>query len=181
MDAKSALKSKNRDVFADLREGETVLGRSVISNGIYWKAIAVILVALVFAFFAPPLAYFFSLIAVLMFVYCYIQQTILSLIVTNQRVFIRAGILKIDTVQMRVERIESVEVQKTLVGYALGYGTVIMTGVGNQFAFVPYIDNSAELRNVLDEVLYQRDKMLQASIAQTAAQAQPVEPQQETL
>lgn len=177
MDARSALNNKNRDVFADLREGETVLASSVISLGIYWKAIAVFvfaLILLILSFGLYPLTIFLTLIAGLMFLFAYIQKSILTLVVTNQRIFIRAGAIKIDTVQIRVERIESVEVQKTLVGYFLGYGTVIITGVGNQFAFIPFVENSAQIRNALDEVLYERDKNLQASITQTiVSQAAP--------
>lgn len=170
MDAKSALDNKNRDVFADLRDGEKVLATSVISNGIYWKAAAVFIFAILLLLLSTgmfPLTVFFTLIAVVVFFYCYLQKSILTLIVTNQRIFIRAGIVKIDTVQMRMERIESVEIQKTLIGYMLGYGTVIITGVGNQFAFIPYVENSAEIRNKLDEVLYQRDKHLQTTVTQT--------------
>ena len=177
MDAKSALNNKNRDIFADLRDGEKVLARSVISNGIYWKAIAIgvfALILLVFSFGLYPLTLFFLFIATLAFIYANIQKSILTLVVTNQRIFIRAGILKIDTVQIRLERIESVEVQKTLVGYQLGYGTVIITGTGSQFAFIPYIENSAQLRNALDEMLYQRDKHMQTTVTQTTVTQSPL-------
>jgi len=169
MKADEALKNRNRDVFADLRDGEKVLAKSIISNGIYWKPIAVTLVAVLFLLIATNLTIFFLLIAVVFFIYAYIQQSILTLVVTNQRIFIRAGILKIDTVQIRMERIESVEVQKTLVGYSLGYGTVIITGTGSQFAYIPYIANSSQIRNTLDEVLYQRDKHMQTAVNQATA------------
>jgi len=181
MDAKSALEAKNRDVFADLREGEKVLSRAVISNGIYWKAAAVLIVAVIFLLIALPLAIFFALISVIMFTYSTIQKSILTLIVTNQRIFIRAGILKIDTIQIRLERIESVEVQKTLVGYMIGYGTVVMTGVGSQFVFIPYVENAAELRNTLDEILYQRDKVLQTTVTQTTVTQAPPPETEENL
>jgi len=176
MDAKAALKNKNRDVFTDLREGEKILVTSVISNGIYWKAAGVFVIGVLLLLISIdvfPLTIFFCFIATIVFLYCYIEKSIITLIVTTQRVFIRAAILKIDTVQMRMERIESVEVQKTLIGYLLGYGTVIITGVGNQFAFIPYIENSAQIRNALDEVLYQRDKAIQTTITQTTVTQAP--------
>ena len=165
MDAKSALNNKNRDVFADLRDGEKVLARAKISLGIYWKAFAVLLIAILFLLIAYQLTYFLLLISFLLFMYAFILKSIITLVVTDQRIFIRAGMLKIDTVQLRMERIESVEVQKTLVGYMVGYGTVIITGTGSQFAFIPYVENSAQIRNALDEVLYRRDKNLQNAAA----------------
>ncbi len=166
MDAQAALRNKNKDMFTDLREGEKVLARAVISLGIYWKAIGVFIIGLLFILL-PPLCYFFFFVALLIAAFNYIQKSILTLIVTNNRVFIRAGTLKIDTVQMRMDRIESVEVQKTLLGYLLGYGTVIITGTGSQFAFIPFVANSAQIRNALDEVLYERDKHLQTTVTQT--------------
>ncbi len=175
MDARSALKNKNRDVFADLRDGEKILARSVISNGIYWKAAAILIVAILFLLVAYQLTLFFLFIAVLAFIYASIQKSIIVLVVTNQRVFIRAGILMIDTVQIRMERIESVEVQKTLIGYQMGYGTVIITGTGSQFAFIPFVENSAEIRNALDEILYQRDKHLQTTVTQTTFTQTPTD------
>ena len=66
---------------------------------------------------------------------------------------------------MRLERIESVEIQRTLVGQFLNYATLMVTGTGSRLAFIPYIENAAEIRNVIDDILYKRDSVAQDSDA----------------
>ena len=82
----------------------------------------------------------------------------MMLVVTNQRIFFRTGLIKVDTVQVRIEQVESVEIQRTLVGHFLNYGTVVLTGTGTRFSFIPYLGNAAHVRNVIDDMLYQREK-----------------------
>ena len=64
MDAKSALLSKSR-ALPGLRENERLLTQTIISNAIYWKGVAVLVVAFIFLFIAYQLSIFFALIGVL--------------------------------------------------------------------------------------------------------------------
>ena len=106
---------------------------------------------------------FLGFVSLLVFGYAFLLRSFLLLIVTNQRVFFRSGLIKVDTVQLRLDKIESVEIQRTLVGHALGYGTVLLTGTGSRLAFIPFLSNAAEIRNVIDELLYEREKTQGAS------------------
>ncbi|HNQ92576.1 MAG TPA: PH domain-containing protein [Alphaproteobacteria bacterium] len=164
MDPKKVVAARSSsDLPTSLREGETVLARGVISSAIFWKAGAVLLFALLIGLLAPPLGYFLCLVSLLMFIYTMILRSILMLIVTNQRIFFRSGIIKVDTVQVRLERVESVEIQRTLVGHMLNYGTVVLTGVGSRFSFIPFLANAAHIRNVIDDLLYKRDQAKEKS------------------
>lgn len=146
------------DLPVALREGESLLIAGRVSNAIFWKAIAVLLIALLAGFVGVYLGYFLCFVSFLMFSYALLLKSVLKLAVTNQRVIFRSGLVKVDTVQVRLDRIESVEIQRTLVGHVLGYGTIVMTGVGSRFSFIPYLANAAEIRNVLDEILYKRER-----------------------
>jgi hypothetical protein len=137
-----------------LREDETALGRSVISYGIYWKGIAVfILSLLVMVIVHPNLGGFLMLVAIFMLVYEYLAKMCMVVLVTDQRVMIRKGIVFIDIVQLRFAQIESVEILRNPVGMMLDYGTLIVTGTGNRFTFVPFLANAPELRATLDAQL----------------------------
>lgn len=149
---------RDSDLPSSLRPGEKVLARGVISNGIFWKAGVVLFIALLVGLLAPILGYFLCFVSFLMFGYAMILRSILMLIVTNQRIFFRSGIVKVDVVQVRLERVESVEIQRTLIGHVLHYGTVVLTGVGSRFSFIPYLANAAHIRNVIDDLLYKRDQ-----------------------
>jgi uncharacterized membrane protein YdbT with pleckstrin-like domain len=149
---------RDSDLPISLREGEKVLIRGNISTGIFWKAFAVLMLALLVGVVAWQLGVFLGIVALMTFAYESLLRKFLLLIVTNERIFFRSGLLKVDTVQVRLERVESVEIQRTLTGQVLGYGTVVLTGTGSRFSYIPYLENAAEIRNVIDDLLYQREK-----------------------
>jgi uncharacterized membrane protein YdbT with pleckstrin-like domain len=148
----------DRDLPSALREGEKVLVKGRISEGIYWKPFAILMFALLLCLIAIPLGVFMGIVAFLSFSYAALLQKFLLLVVTNERIFFRSGLIKVDTVQVRLERVESVEIQRTITGQLLGYGTVVLTGVGSRYSFIRYLANAAEVRNVIDELLYAREK-----------------------
>ncbi|HAJ89725.1 MAG TPA: hypothetical protein DCM27_01735 [Rhodospirillaceae bacterium] len=148
----------DRDLPGALREGEKVLIKGRISEGIYWKSFAVLMFALLLGLIAIQLAVFMGIVALLSFIYAALLSKFLLLIVTNERIFFRSGLLKVDTVQVRLERVESVEIQRTITGQILNYGTVVLTGVGSRYSYIRYLANAAEIRNVIDDLLYQREK-----------------------
>ncbi len=164
MDPKRVAGAADPDLPFSLRPDEHVLIKGIISNGIFWKSIAVFIIALLVGLAAPPLGYFLTFVAVLMVIYGFMLKSVLLMIVTNQRIFFRSGILKVDTLQVRMERVESVEIQRTITGQILNYGTIVLTGTGTRFAFIRYLANAAQIRNVIDESLYQRDQAAQDAI-----------------
>lgn len=148
----------DRDLPSSLREGEKILIRGKISEGIYWKAFAVLMLALVLSLIAIPLGVFMAIVAFLTFIYATLLRQFLLIIVTNERIFFRSGLIKVDTVQVRLDRVESVEIQRTITGQLLGYGTIVLTGIGSRYSYIPYLANAPHLRNIIDDLLYQRDK-----------------------
>lgn len=170
MDARQSLNNKSiDDLPVALREGEAVLARAIISTGIYWKAFAILCVAILLLLLAYQLAIFMSLVSLVAFGYAYLIRHALLMIVTNQRVMVRAGILKVDTVQIRLDRIESVEIQRTIPGQFLNFATVMMSGTGTTLAFIPYVSNAQQVRDVVDELLYKREKAPQHVIVDEVA------------
>lgn len=156
LDAKSALIAKSK-VLPGLREGEKILISTVISNGIYWKGIAILLVALLFFLVAYQLAIFFSLVGLITLLYAYAIKHFLLLVVTSERVLIRRGILLTDMIQLQFSRIESIETQTTIVGQILGYSTLMVSGTGSRLGFIPFVANAIEIQNIANEILQRRD------------------------
>lgn len=148
----------DRDLPSTLRDGEHVLIKGKISEGIFWKAFAILMFALLLAMIAIPLGVFMGVVALLAFGYASLLRNFLLLVVTNERIFFRSGLIKVDTVQVRLDRVESVEIQRTITGQLLGYGTVVLTGIGSRYSYIRYLANAPEIRNVIDDLLYQREK-----------------------
>ncbi len=50
--------------------------------------------------------------------------------VTNRRVVIKTGLLSRKTIEMMLNKVESIEISETAVGRMFGYGTIVMIGTG---------------------------------------------------
>lgn len=156
MDAKKALLSRN-NVLPGLRENETVLTQTVISNAIYWKGIAVLILAIILLFVAYQLAIFISIVAFIILAFAYIRKHFYLLVVTNQRILVRSGVLLADMIQLQFTRIESVETQTTLIGQLFGYTTLMVSGTGSRLAFLPFVENAHSVQSIINELLQEHD------------------------
>ena len=59
-----------------------------------------------------------------------LKRNATEMVVTNKRVIVKTGILSRRTFEMLLSRIESIGVEEPVLGRMLGYGTVILRGVG---------------------------------------------------
>jgi uncharacterized membrane protein YdbT with pleckstrin-like domain len=59
-----------------------------------------------------------------------LKRNATEMVVTNKRVIVKTGILARRTFEMLLSRIESIGVEEPVLGRMLGYGTVILRGVG---------------------------------------------------
>ncbi len=150
-----ALFARQRELTEDrLLEGEEVLVRAEIARPeIYWKSFVVFIIAMLFwVFVAPQLGVILLVTSLLMFMRSYLQKSILLLALTNKRVLVRYGLLQIDVVDVHFDKIESIELERMLPGYLLGYATVVLMGTGNRYIRIPYVANGEALRKVYNEL-----------------------------
>ncbi len=59
-----------------------------------------------------------------------IQQKTSEFVITNKRVIMKTGFISRKTFEMNLQKIESVNVDQSLFGRFLGYGTVTVIGTG---------------------------------------------------
>tara|TARA_B100001179_G_scaffold231924_1_gene223177 strand:- start:786 stop:1304 length:519 start_codon:yes stop_codon:yes gene_type:complete len=142
-----------------LREGETIIINGIISPGIYWKSLFVLLLALLISLLAWQLGALLLIVSIMMFGVAFLTQRFLLLVLTDHRVIVRYGIMNLETTQIRFSSMESVEVQRTLVGQLLGYASVVLTGTGTRVLIVPFVANANQFRNALDEILFRQDEV----------------------
>jgi uncharacterized membrane protein YdbT with pleckstrin-like domain len=156
----------SRDLEERLLPGESIIAQAVIHDGIYWKSVAVFIIALLFALFVfVELGVILALFGLGMVTTAILKKEILMLVVTNNRVFVRYGILQVDVVDIHFDKVESVELERMLPGYLMGYSNVIIMGTGNRFIVIPYVANGIEIRRAYNE------QTLLAKNAQAAAMA----------
>ena len=59
-----------------------------------------------------------------------IRRATTELVVTDRRVILKRGIFSRQTIEMNRTKVESVDVDQTVMGRIMGYGTVIVRGTG---------------------------------------------------
>ncbi len=86
---------------------------------------------------------FFALIAIRYFT--------TELAFTNKRLVAKFGLIARQTVELKLEKIESVQVKQGVIGRILNYGTLIIGGAGNPQAPIPGISTPMAFKRALQE------------------------------
>ena len=67
--------------------------------------------------------------------------------VTNHRVIVKRGLFSLHTVEMNVDKVESVDVDQTILGRLFNYGDITIRGTGETLERLRMIDHPLEFRN----------------------------------
>lgn len=134
--------------------GEKIVKIARFHWGIYWKGLVVMAFAVLLLLTVRNLGIFMVLVAGGMLGVAYMTKHYLLLVLTNKRLLIRSGLIRMDTVQLAVDRIESVELERTIPGMIMGYASVVITGTGSRVMAVPFVENPHIFRRLTDEVIY---------------------------
>lgn len=73
-------------------------------------------------------------------------------VITNKRVICKTGIVSRKTFEMNLNKIESVNVDQSIMGRMLGYGTITVIGTGGTRESFPDIAQAVEFRKKFQEV-----------------------------
>ncbi|MGB3044956.1 MAG: PH domain-containing protein [Xanthobacteraceae bacterium] len=85
-------------------------------------------------------------VGVLMFVGALIEVWTTEIAVTNRRVILKRGLISRDTIEMALNRVEGVDVQQSIAGRLLGYGTINVHGTGAGIQRIKYVSDPIGLR-----------------------------------
>jgi uncharacterized membrane protein YdbT with pleckstrin-like domain len=75
------------------------------------------------------------------------EQWVTEIAVTDRRVISKWGLIRRNTTEMHMDKVESVEVKQSVLGRILDYGDVEIRGVGKEGISLPRIAAPIELRN----------------------------------
>lgn len=76
-------------------------------------------------------------------------QTSMELAVTDRRVLAKTGLFSRDAFEVNLSKIEGAQIQQSIMGRMLGYGTVTIRGVGDPMPPLNDVDGPVEFRNAL--------------------------------
>lgn len=72
--------------------------------------------------------------------------------ITNKRIIVKTGLISRKTLEMNLSKIESVNVDQSILGRLLGYGTIRIIGTGGTREEFPNISNPIEFRKKFQEL-----------------------------
>jgi uncharacterized membrane protein YdbT with pleckstrin-like domain len=76
----------------------------------------------------------------------WIRRSATEMAVTNKRVIIKVGFLTKRTIELFLSKVESVEVEQTLAGRMMGYGSIALRGTGGTNEPFSHVANPLEFR-----------------------------------
>src|SRR5262249_42591338 len=75
--------------------------------------------------------------------------------ITSKRVIVKEGLIYRDTLELNLQRVESVSVDQSLIGRLFGYGTITIIGTGGTRETFHRIAHPLEFRKAVQEQLSQ--------------------------
>jgi len=140
-----------------LEPGEQVKFRTTLSWTLFLPAIgfalaavaALILTAMTpaFALAGLVLVAIFAAAAVIAALHAWFRRWTTEIAVTDRRVVLKRGFIRRHTVEMNMQKVESVDVDQTQWGRLLDYGSVTIRGVGSTFERLDMVDAPLRLRS----------------------------------
>lgn len=143
-----------------LQPGETVIYATTLHWQVYLRAIVLFLIAVALAIAslwvsgngntallaAAALA---LLLALSSWFRAWVRRATTELAVTDARVIYKAGLLRRHTLEMNRSKVESVDVDQSLLGRILGYGTVVVRGTGGSLEPMRNISSPLDFRSTI--------------------------------
>jgi uncharacterized membrane protein YdbT with pleckstrin-like domain len=139
-----------------LQPGEQIVYESRLHWLVYLRAIILLAIAIVVLIAAglaegkveaalKILAALIALLAVSSGCRAFLRRITTELAVTDHRVIFKSGLFSRHTIEMNRSKVESVDVDQTVLGRLFGYGTVIVRGTGGSLE---------PMRNISDPIAF---------------------------
>jgi uncharacterized membrane protein YdbT with pleckstrin-like domain len=98
---------------------------------------------------AMYLGWLLLVLAAILFLGAWFRRSITELSVTNHRVIYKSGFIRRHTVEMNMDKVETVNVDQSMLGRLLGYGTIHVLGTGQGIEGLSRIGSPLTLRNAI--------------------------------
>jgi uncharacterized membrane protein YdbT with pleckstrin-like domain len=135
-----------------LQPGEQVRYRAKLNWILYAPGLALWLVALaLYMMISVPLFQIVSLVVfaagLIWIARAWFDWWTTEIAVTDRRVIYKTGFISRKTTEMHMDKVESVDVDQSVLGRILDYGDVIVRGTGSGLSPIRKVDAPLELRN----------------------------------
>jgi len=163
-------------VDSNLSKGEEVIVRahvswlSFLSNIIV--AVLILLIALLMLGASASsnqgspgvIAWFLLFLSLFMLTNIAIQILTTELALTNKRIIAKFGFIRRSTIELRLEKVESININQSLLGRLLGYGTIVIKGTGGTGTPIPSIQKPLEYRRIVNNFLEEKETLVKPEL-----------------
>ena len=145
-----------------LQPGETIVYSTKLHWRVYIHAILLLIAGIILAAAAIATsdnqnlslalriaAGIFALLALSAALRAFIRRATTELAVTDHRVIYKSGLLSRHTIEMNRDKVESVDVDQSLLGRIFGYGTVVVRGTGGSLEPIRNIGDPLTFRTYI--------------------------------
>jgi uncharacterized membrane protein YdbT with pleckstrin-like domain len=84
-------------------------------------------------------------------VWAYVKYRTTELAITNKRVIVKSGFIRRSTIEININKVESLQVDQEVLGRMFNFGTLIISGAGTPQAPVAGISRPMEFRKAFME------------------------------
>jgi uncharacterized membrane protein YdbT with pleckstrin-like domain len=140
-----------------LQPGETVVYETKLSWAMYIPGLLLCLVAAIFSIathmvfqttlWADIASIVLIVIALFLLGQEWFERWTTEIAITDRRVIFKRGFIRRDTIEMAVEKVESVDVNQSLLGRLFDFGDVTVRGTGAGLAPLRNIDSPPDFRS----------------------------------
>lgn len=123
-----------------LTKGESVLYQGKVS---VWSLLPMIILGLATVWLVGIGLIFFALAAISYFT--------TELAITNKRVIAKVGLISRKTIELNLQKIESIQVDQSILGRLFNFGSIVVAGAGNPQAPVRGISSPMNFRRAFIE------------------------------
>jgi uncharacterized membrane protein YdbT with pleckstrin-like domain len=141
-----------------LQPGESVVHLTrihpiIFLHAAFWLVVALVLLIVALSLTGDwrrggeALAAFALIFAIVSAIPALIRRSTTELAVTDRRVIYKSGVLSRHTLEMNRSKVESVDVDQSVLGRVLGFGTIIVRGTGGSLEPIRMISDPLTFRS----------------------------------
>lgn len=91
-------------------------------------------------------------LGVILLIVAAIRYYTTELAITNKRVIAKFGFIRRGTVELNINKIESIQVDQSILGRIFNFGSILVAGAGNPRAPIPGISSPLDFRKAFFEI-----------------------------
>lgn len=136
----------------NLMNGESVIYRAKLHWIIFTLPVFFFLLSLIF-FINGNAGFggFIIFIAILTGLVAFINLKTSEFVVTTKRVIVKTGLIRRDSFEVLLNKVESIGIDQSILGRIFGYGTAVVNGTGGKESYLSKISAPLEFRKHVQE------------------------------